>query len=94
MLYPGAAYPENVQRNSSGIEGIKEDTSAYSYSLHRASSFVSAGRYSVSSQEELDHQMSQLENDEAFSVSVPRLKHHENGLINLVIHENSEENVL
>uniref|UniRef100_A0A6N2NJ07 Uncharacterized protein n=1 Tax=Salix viminalis TaxID=40686 RepID=A0A6N2NJ07_SALVM len=77
MLYPGAAYPENVQRNSSGIEGTKEDTSACSYSFNRSSSFVSAGRYSVSSQEELDHQMSQLEKFEAFSVSVPRLKHHE-----------------
>ncbi|KAF9668200.1 hypothetical protein SADUNF_Sadunf15G0104500 [Salix dunnii] len=93
MLYRGAAYPENVQRNSSGIEGTREDTSACSCSLNRSSSFVSAGRYSVSSQEELDHQMSQLENDEndeAFSISVPRLKHHENGLINLVTRENSE----
>ncbi|KAG5227053.1 hypothetical protein IMY05_017G0079900 [Salix suchowensis] len=90
MLYPGAAYPENVQRNSSGIEGTREGTSACSCSLNRSSSFVSAGRYSVSSQEELDHQMSQLENDEAFSVSVPRLKHHENSLINLVTCENSE----
>ncbi|KAJ6676905.1 hypothetical protein OIU85_010116 [Salix viminalis] len=67
MLYPGAAYPENVQRNSSGIEGTKEDTSACSCSLNRSSSFVLTGRYSVSSQEELDHQVSQLENDEAFS---------------------------
>ncbi|KAJ6374716.1 hypothetical protein OIU78_030241 [Salix suchowensis] len=90
MLYPGAAYPENVQRNSSGIEWTREDNSACSCSLNRSSSFVSAGRYSVSSQEELDHQISQLENDEALSVSVPRLKHHENGLINLVTRENSE----
>ncbi|KAJ6676288.1 DCD (DEVELOPMENT AND CELL DEATH) DOMAIN PROTEIN-RELATED [Salix viminalis] len=90
MLYPGAAYPENVQRNSSGIEWTREDNSACSCSLNRSSSFVSAGRYSVSSQEELVHQMSQLENDEALSVSVPRLKHHENGLINLVTRENSE----
>ena len=59
-------------------------------SIRRSDYVNSASRYSVPSQKELDHQMSHLENDEAFSVSVPRLKHHENSLINLVTRENSE----
>lgn len=90
MLFPGAVYPENVQRNSSGIERTREDTTSCSCSLNRSSSFVSDVRYPVSSQEECDHQMSQHENNEAFAACVPRLKGHENGSINLDTHENSQ----
>ncbi|CAK7337005.1 unnamed protein product [Dovyalis caffra] len=98
MLLPGAAYPENVLRNSSGIEGKRENTSSSSFSLNRSSSFVSDVRYSVSSQEERDHQMSQHEHNKAFAASVPRLERvsighvdcHENGSVNLDTRENSE----
>ncbi|KAJ6876061.1 hypothetical protein NC652_035430 [Populus alba x Populus x berolinensis] len=90
MLFPGAVYPENVQRNSSGIERTREDTTSCSCSLNRSSSFVSDVRYPVSSQEECDHQMSQHENNEAFAACVPRLKGHENGSINPDTHENSQ----